>query len=50
MIRKNLSTMDERIEKVRLDRFKNKPLSADEHNMLGVYKVLNSEQSAGKFK
>ena len=50
MIRKNLSTMDEKLMKLRVDRFQNKPQPYDEVQMLGVYKALNSEAAAGKFK
>ena len=50
MIRKNLSTMDDKMHKLREDRIKNKPQSADEATMLGVYKVLNTEQSGAAFK
>ena len=50
MIRKNLSTMDEKLTKLSTDRFQNKPKTYDEEHMLGVYKALNSEATAGKFK
>ena len=49
MIRKNLSTMDEKIMQYRTARLTNKNPTLDEHHMLGVYKVLNAEQNAGKF-
>ncbi len=50
MIRKNLSTMDDRIDKARIERLQNKPPTEDEQHMLGVYKALASEAAAGKFK
>ena len=50
MIRKNLSGMDEKLHNLRKDRINNKPPTEDEQIMLSVYKVLQSEQSAGKFK
>ena len=43
MIRKNLSTMDEKIMQYRTARLTNKNPTLDEHHMLGVYKVLNAE-------
>lgn len=42
--------MDDKIEKLRMDRLDKKTPTYDEVHMLGVYKVLNAEQAAGKFK
>ena len=50
MIRKNLSVMDDKLMKLRVERFEEKPRTADEEHMIGVYKALNSEANAGKFK
>ena len=50
MIRKNLSTMDDKIENLRMERLKAKGPTQDEQHMLAVYKALNSEQAAGKYK
>ena len=50
MIRKNLSTMDDKMEQLRYERLKNKKPTYDEQHMMAVYKALNSEQAAGKYK
>ena len=50
MIRKNLSTMDEKIETLRQSRVQNKPNTYDDQINLNVFKVLSNELSAGKFK
>ena len=50
LIRKNLSSMDERILKYRTDRLMNKEPTYDEQHMMAVYKALSSEQTASKFK
>ena len=42
--------MDEKVENARLERFKNKAPTYDEHMLLGVYKLLGQEQSASKYK
>ena len=46
MIRKNLSTMDEKILKHRMDRLVTKEGTQDERMILGVYKLLGN-QNAG---
>lgn len=50
MVRKNLSVMDERITKLRMDRLETKKPTHDEQHMMSVYKALNAEQTAGKYK
>ena len=50
MIRKNLSTMDEKMDQQRMERLKAKKPTHDEQHLLSVYKVLNSAASAGNFK
>ena len=50
MVRKNLAGMDDKIHQMRISRLENKKPTQDEQHMLGVYKVLQSEASAGKFK
>lgn len=49
-IRKNLSVMDDKLIKLRTDRFEGKAQTYDEQVMLGVYKALQAEQTAGKYK
>ena len=50
MIRKNLSTMDDKILKYRTTRLQTKTPTLDEQHMLGVYKALGAEVTAGKYK
>ena len=42
--------MDDKLLKLRTDRFEGKTPTYDEQLMLGVYKALNAEQTAGKYK
>lgn len=50
MIRKNLSTMDERIVKYRTDRLTSKTPTLDEQHMMAVYKALNTDVAGGQYK
>jgi hypothetical protein len=50
LVRKNLSTMGDRIQKHRVDRLENKKPAYDEAHILGVYKALKGDEAAGKFK
>jgi len=50
MIRKNLALQDEKSLKLRQDRLNNKPLSGNEQVLVGVYKALQSEVTAAKYK
>ena len=42
--------MDDKMEQLRYERLKNKKPTYDEQHMMAVYKALNSEQAAGKYK
>ena len=48
-VRKNLSTMEERVDKMRMERLETKKPTEDEAHMLGVYKALNTAQIAGTY-
>jgi hypothetical protein len=50
LVRKNLSLMPDRIAKHRSDRIDNKTPTYDEQHLVGVYKVLTSNENAGKHK
>ena len=49
IIRKNLSTQDDKLLKLRQDRMAAKKFTDDEQTFIGVLKALNSEAGAAKF-
>ena len=49
VIRKNLSTQDDKLLKLRQDRLAAKKFTDDEQTFIGVLKALNAEAGAAKF-